>query len=88
MSNKYEATFHPGEPLPKRDPFATLASFDRTARPVRPAVPPVDSDEGYASPGRPPWAEQEQAPLWPLYLIIVLAVATLCGLMSAFVISM
>lgn len=69
MSNKFEATFHPGgEPLPRREPFATLASFDRTARPAEP-VPPVDSDEAYLSPGRPPW-EPEEPPFWPVALTI------------------
>lgn len=66
MADKFEATFHPGgEPLPRRDPFATLASFDRTARPAAPIEPPaIDSDEAYLSPGRPPW-EPEKSPLWP-----------------------
>lgn len=80
MSNKHEATYHPGEPLPQRDPFATLGSFDRTARPVR-----ADSDEAYRSPGRPPWAEPDDLPLWPLYLVVMLAAAALTGLITALV---
>jgi hypothetical protein len=78
MADKYEATFHQGRPLPQREPFETLASFDRGARPA-----PVDRMH-YESPGRPPW-EPKPASDWPLYLVAGLAVAAVVWVVSAFV---
>jgi hypothetical protein len=80
--HKDEATFHGGE-LPRREPFETLASWDRQAQPA----PPVNPGRPHQSPGTPPWGSLSQdighvAPrkrrVWPWVLVAVVLVLG-CG---------
>jgi hypothetical protein len=57
MSEKFEATFHPGGgPLPQREPFAAMEALAEWGQPPPDdVVPGIDTPEAYRSPGRPPW---------------------------------
>jgi hypothetical protein len=67
--------FDQAAPLPQRDPFATMADWGRTDE-----IPPPDDLIPWGSPGRPPWAPPEKAPLpaWAWVSIILGTVFLLC----------
>jgi len=80
--HKDEATYHGGGELPRREPFETLAEWDRHARPADP-----NDRTAYASPGVPPWgslshdighAAPRKRRIWPWVLAAVVLVLA-CG---------
>lgn len=98
MSNdKSDATFHNGHDLPQREPFETLASFDRAPEVrLETGQEPyglADPERPWASPGTPPWAgtfhdpatpKHAGLPIWAWMLIALGLVVASCAGMIAF----
>lgn len=86
MSEKFEATFHPGRPLPERTPFQSFAAWGEPPPPDE--VPGLDDRTVYSSPGRPPWAPPERrqgVPAWAWVSIAVGLLFGFCGMALALV---
>lgn len=68
-------------PVPFDSAINELARWGRLPDPGE--GPPVDSEEAYASPGRPPWATRGSGPrglpAWAVVSVVLGSVALLCG---------